>query len=66
MNPPDSPRHAQLGTAFGAVGGPIGILAGGVIGGVIGGLVGSKIGQKAANLVNVGMHALINSGGSQL
>ena len=56
---------AQLGAAIGAVGGPVGILAGGVIGGVIGGLVGSKIGQKAASLVNDGMHALINSGGSQ-
>ena len=56
---------AQLGAAIGAVGGPVGILAGGVIGGVIGGLVGSKIGQKAASLVNDGMHALINSGGSR-
>ena len=56
---------AQLGAAIGAVGGPVGILAGGVIGGVIGGLVGSKIGQKAASLVNDGMHALINIGGSQ-
>ena len=56
---------AQLGAAIGAFGGPVGILAGGVIGGVIGGLVGSKIGQKAASLVNDGMHALINSGGSQ-
>ena len=51
--------------AIGAFGGPVGILAGGVIGGVIGGLVGSKIGQKAASLVNDGMHALINIGGSQ-
>ena len=56
---------AQLGAAIGAVGGPVGILAGGVIGGVIGGLVGSKIGQKAASLVNDGMHALVNIGGSQ-
>lgn len=56
---------AQLGAAIGAVGGPVGILAGGVIGGVIGGLVGSKIGQKAASLVNDGMHALINTGGSR-
>ena len=56
---------AQLGAAIGAFGGPVGILAGGIIGGVIGGLVGSKIGQKAASLVNDGMHAVINSGGSQ-
>ena len=56
---------AQLGAAIGAVGGPVGILAGGVIGGVIGGFFGSKLGQKAASLVNDGMHALINSGGSQ-
>ena len=56
---------AQLGAAIGAVGGPVGILAGGIIGGVVGGFIGSKIGQKAASLVNDGMHALINSGGSQ-
>lgn len=56
---------AQLGAAIGAVGGPVGILAGGIIGGVVGGFIGSKLGQKAASLVNDGMHALINSGGSQ-
>ena len=56
---------AQLGAAIGAVGGPVGILAGGVIGGIIGGLGGSKLGQTVGNIVNDGMHSLINSGGSQ-
>lgn len=56
---------AKVGAAIGSFGGPVGILAGGVIGGIIGGLGGSKLGQTVGNIVNDGMHSLINSGGSQ-